>query len=187
MHERAALQLTKEGEARDHKDGVYWAHQPWNAASIKELVDYNLMVDILWPMEKGSGKMSWCQGKVLRRAENGKSREFVVEWDAVEDMEKSEVPTEGIIKLLEGDWRSTKRWGWRLDNGFELLESFYDINDNELMGKDNNCDGEEAALDSDSDHNDNGEGENDENNGASNNETEYMMGLDSNDDEEWIK
>ena len=74
-----------------------------------------------------------------------------------------------------------------MDNGFELLESFYNINDNELMGKDNNCDGEEAALDSDSDHNDNGEGENDENNGASNNETEYMMGLDSNDDEEWIK
>ena len=74
-----------------------------------------------------------------------------------------------------------------MDNEFELLEIFYDTNDNELMVPDNNCNGEEAALDSDSDHNDNVEGNNDENNGASNNETEYMMGLDSNDDEVWIK
>ena len=180
--ERAALQLANERLARGHKDSIYFAHQPWYAPSINEMVEYNLRIGVLWPMVKGSSKMSWCQGKVIRRSQNEGPRSVEVEWDAVEDMPSSEVLTISSIELLESDWRSTRKWGWRLDMELELLENFYDKDDKEIMMQDNDCDGDEAALDSDISDS---EGEDDGNYDASDSEREYLMGLDSDEEEDW--
>ena len=67
------------------------------------MVEYNLRIDVLWTIQKGSDKMSWCQGKVIRRSQNEGPRSVDVEWDAVEDMSSSEVPTISSIELLESD------------------------------------------------------------------------------------
>ena len=66
----------------------------------------------------------------------------------------------------------------------ELVENLYEKDDKEIMIQDNDCDGNEAALDSDTSHS---VGEDDGNDDASDSEREYLMGLDSDEEEDWSK
>ena len=143
VRRRWAKDVAKERAARKHPDGYYMAHQPWDAPTIAALVENEMRIDVLWPMRKG--KMEWCQGQVIKRCQG---RRVMVRWDALPDMPDFDKVTESEVPLLEEDYRQNKKWGWRLDMGVELFESYYNKDDGDV---DRSDDDKVAILDVDDD------------------------------------
>ena len=147
-----AEKARREREARG-EGSMYSQLQPYHRPRIEDLL--NKRIDVLYPFDVNvDGTVEkhrrWCQGDVIEVCENRTKPTVKVRWDAMPDVEGSEV-TETEQILLPSKWNKDCDGAWRMDVDIELNDKNDSGNSDDEDSDDSGSESESESSDGDGD------------------------------------